>query len=184
MGKRVVRLRTGIVLSRKGGALPSFLRPIRLGIAAILGSGKQAISWIHIDDLCRLYQQAIENPAMKGAYNAVAPHPVSNKAFTIALAKEFKGRFFLPIYIPSFLLKIFLGEMSIEVLKSATVSCEKIKQTGFIFQFPEIEARCAPTSSRLRVSIITENYWAEGVNTGFFWGGMINCGLRSGSAFF
>ncbi len=139
LGKRVVKLRTGIVLSRAGGALPSFLRPIRLGIAAILGSGNQVISWIHIDDLCRIYIEAIENGSWNGVYNAVAPVPVSNKLFTIALAKEWKGRFFIPVHIPSFVLKWLLGEMSIEVLKSTTVSSEKAKQAGFIFQFPHID---------------------------------------------
>ncbi len=140
LGKRLVKLRTGIVLSKEGGALKEFLKPMRFGIAAIPGSGKQVISWIHIDDLVRMYIAAIENENMNEVYNAVAPRPVSNKEFTLRLAKIKRGRFFVPIHVPSFILKLVLGEMSIEVLKSAKVSCEKIQQTGFVFQYPSIEA--------------------------------------------
>ena len=140
MGKRLVKLRTGIVLSRDGGALKEFIKPLRLGIAAILGNGKQVISWIHIDDLCRMYMEAIENENLSGVFNAVAPKPVNNKELVIELAKQMKGRFYIPAYVPSFILKIMLGEMSIEVLKSATVSAEKIRNTGFQFLFPAIES--------------------------------------------
>jgi len=140
MGKRLVKLRTGIVLSNEGGAFPSFKKPIRFGIAAILGSGKQTMSWIHIDDLCRMYHEAIKNDNLRGAYNAVAPQPVDNKTFTTTLAKKMKGKFFIPFYVPSFVLKIILGEMSIEVLKSANISAKKIKTLGFQFLYPSIDA--------------------------------------------
>jgi uncharacterized protein (TIGR01777 family) len=140
MGKRLVKLRTGIVLSNEGGAFPSFKKPIRFGIAAILGNGKQTISWIHIDDLCRIYLEAITNGNLHGVYNAVAPHPVDNKTFTTELAKKMKGKFFIPFYVPSFMLKIILGEMSIEVLKSVDVSAKKIKTAGFQFLFPYADA--------------------------------------------
>lgn len=136
---RVVKLRTGIVLSNDGGALAEFKKPLRFGFATILGSGTQIVSWIHIDDLCRMYMEAIQNPQLQGAYNAVAPAPVSNKTLTLELAKITRNRFFIPIHIPSIALKIMLGESSIEVLKSCTVSCEKIKQAGFTFLFPTIE---------------------------------------------
>ncbi len=138
-GKRLVKLRTGIVLSKDGGALKEFLKPLRFGIATILGNGKQVISWIHIDDLVQLYIKAIENESMNGVYNAVSPNPVSNKELTIQLAKSRK-RFYIPVHIPSFILKIILGEMSVEVLKSATVSAKKIVGTGFVFNFPTIVA--------------------------------------------
>ena len=138
LGKRLVILRTGIVLSREGGALEEFKKPLRLGVAAILGSGKQIISWIHLEDLCRLYLQGIEDAAMAGVYNAVAPRPLDNRNFTLELGKRMKGRFFVPVYIPSFVLKIVLGEMSVEVLKSATVSEKKTRQTGFQFLYPSI----------------------------------------------
>ncbi len=138
LGIRLVKLRTGIVLSNDGGALTEFKKPIKMGIAAILGNGKQMVSWIHIDDLCRMYIAAIENDLMSGSYNAVAPEPVSNKVLTMELATLMKGRFFIPAYVPAFVLKLMLGESSVEVLKSTTVSCEKIKQTGFTFLYPDI----------------------------------------------
>ena len=140
MGKRLVKLRTGIVLSKDGGALKEFKNPLRFGVAAILGNGKQIISWIHIDDLLRLYIAAIEDQNMNGVYNAVAPGPVSNKKLTLQLARIQKGNFFIPVYVPSFVLKTVLGEMSIEVLKSATVSCDKVHYGGFVFLYPSIEA--------------------------------------------
>ena len=139
LGKRLVKLRTGIVLSNDGGALAEFKKPIRLGAAAILSHGKQIVSWIHIDDLCRMFVHAIENENMQGSYNAVAPQPVSNKALTISLAKAMNGKLYIPIHVPAFVLKLMMGESSIEVLKSTTVSCNKIADTGFVFNFTAID---------------------------------------------
>lgn len=139
LGKRLVKFRTGIVLSNSGGALAEFKKPVRFGAAAILSNGKQAVSWIHIDDLCRLFMAAIENEAISGSYNAVAPVPVSNKTLTIALAKAMRGDFYIPLHVPEFILRIMMGERSIEVLKSTTVSCKKILDTGFTFHFNSIE---------------------------------------------
>jgi uncharacterized protein len=137
---RLVKIRTGIVLSSQGGALKEFQKPIRFGIAAILGGGKQIISWIHIEDLVRIYMYALQNENLQGAYNAVAPHPVSNKELTIQLAKQMKGSFFVPVHVPVFVLKWMLGEMRNEVLKSVTVSSKKIKSQDFTFQFPALAA--------------------------------------------
>jgi hypothetical protein len=138
LGKRLVIFRSGVVLSDQGGAMRSFLKPARAGIAAILGSGKQVISWIHIDDMCRLILEAIRNEDWRGVYNAVSPRPVDNRSFTRELASRLKGRFFVPVYIPSFLLKMLVGGMSIEVLKSATVSSEKLRRAGFQFLHPTL----------------------------------------------
>jgi len=135
---RLVIFRNGVVLSNEGGALPEFKKPIRFGVAAILGSGKQILSWIHIDDICRLYLSAIENKELSGVYNSVSPSPVSNRQLTLQLAEKMKGRFFIPINVPGFVLKIVLGEMSIEVLKSATVSCDKVHREGFTFLYPSL----------------------------------------------
>ena len=78
LGKRLVKLRTGIVLSNRGGALYEFKKPLNLGVASILGNGKQVMSWIHIDDVCRMYAYAIEHQQLHGIYNAVGPHPATN----------------------------------------------------------------------------------------------------------
>ncbi|CAN5780514.1 TIGR01777 family oxidoreductase [soil metagenome] len=139
LNKRLVYIRTGIVLSNNGGAFKEFKNPIKFGIAAILGGGKQMISWIHIEDICRMYIYAIENE-ISGVFNGVAPKPVSNKTLTLELAKKIRGKFFIPIHVPSFILKIVLGEMSVEVLKSATVNDNKIRNTGFKFLYPSLDA--------------------------------------------
>jgi len=139
-GIRLVKLRTGIALGKEGGAFKEFKMPLKFGVAAILGNGKQIISWIHIDDLCRMYCEAIENNFLNGSYNAIAPEPVSQKKLILTLGQKLRNKFFIPIYMPAFLLKLFLGQRSIEILKSATVSCKKIKSTGFTFLYPTIEA--------------------------------------------
>jgi hypothetical protein len=138
LGNRLVKIRIGIVLSNEGGALAEFKKPLRFGTAAILSDGKQVISWIHVDDLCRIFIAAIENGQMQGTYNAVAPEPVTNKTLTLTLAKEMNGRFFIPVHVPAFVLKIMMGQRSIEVLKSATVSSKKITDTGFSFNYATI----------------------------------------------
>ncbi len=138
MGKRLVILRTGIVLGNDGGAFKEFKLPVKFGVAAVLGSGKQVVSWIHIQDICRMYLAAIENQNLQGAYNAAGPHPVTNKTLTLTLAETMKGKYYVPIHVPAFILNLVLGAMSVEVLKSATISSEKIETTGFHFQFPDI----------------------------------------------
>ena len=140
LGKRLVKFRTGIVLSKEGGAMKEFQKPLRFGIATILGNGRQIMSWIHLDDLVRLYILAIGNERLNGVYNAVAPHPVTNKKLIIQLARTMRGKFYVPIFVPSFILKMVVGELSIEVLKSATVSCKKIKREGYSFLYPSLTA--------------------------------------------
>ena len=139
-GIRLVKFRTGIVLANGGGALQEFKTPLKFGVAPIFGNGKQIISWIHIDDLCRMYCDAIENDFMQGVYNAVAPEPVSQKKFMIKLGQKVKNRFLTPMHIPHFMLKLILGKRSIEILKSATVSNKKIKASGFTFLYPSLDA--------------------------------------------
>lgn len=138
LGKKVILLRTGIALSLEGGALKEFYKPLRLGFATIMGNGQQYISWIHLHDLVRLYFSAIVNDRMNGAYNAVAPNPVTNEALVLALARAAKGKSFIPMHVPAFALKLALGEMSEEVLKSVRASADKIRETGFLFSYPEV----------------------------------------------
>jgi uncharacterized protein (TIGR01777 family) len=130
LSKRLAIFRFGIVLSKEGGALSEFKKSLKFGVAAILGNGKQIISWIHIDDLCRLLLFAIEHEYISGVYNAVAPQPVSNKSFTLLLAKTMRGKFFIPVHVPVFALKLRLGEMSVEVLKSCNSKFRKNKRYG------------------------------------------------------
>ncbi len=148
LGKRLVILRTAIVLSNDGGAYPEFKKSLKFGIAAILGSGNQIISWIHIEDLCRIYIYALENN-ISGVFNAASPHPVSNKILMLKLAKAARGKFFIPVHVPAFVLKLMFGELGTEILKSSTVSDKKIKSTGFQFLYPSIDAAISNLMGKL-----------------------------------
>ncbi len=134
IGIRTVALRIGIVLSTEGGALPEMLKPFLVRTGVYFGSGEQYISWIHIDDLCRMFQFALENETMKGIYNAVAPKPLTNYAFTQTIA-EAKGGGYLLLPAPAFALRIAMGEMADTVLGSTNVSSQKIENQGFKFNF-------------------------------------------------
>ncbi|RYZ50847.1 MAG: TIGR01777 family protein, partial [Sphingobacteriales bacterium] len=134
---RTVILRFGIALGKDDGVFPQFARPQDFGIVPILGSGKQVISWIHIDDLCEIIIWALKNNQVKGIFNAVAPEPVSQKELCKTIAACKKG-VKLPVYVPDILLKAGLGELSTEALKSTTVSAAKITNEGFRFQYPDI----------------------------------------------
>ena len=135
---RTVVLRTGVVFSKEGGALEKIIKPIKLGAGASIGNGKQYMPWIAMEDLCNMYVSAIENIEIKGIYNAVAPEHITNEELTKSIAKTFKKPLWLP-NIPSFFLKIILGELAVILLEGSRVSSEKIKKTGFNFLFPTIE---------------------------------------------
>jgi len=136
---RVVKLRIGIVLSEKGGALKSMATPIKLGLGAALGTGKQYVSCIHIDDLCVSFMKAVEDKSMLGVYNAVAIEPVTNLELTRAIAKTLNRPLWLPA-VPSFILKIMLGEMAAMVLTGSKVSSERIRKAGLKFKFTDLES--------------------------------------------
>lgn len=135
---RVVKLRTGVVLAADGGAYPQFSKPVKMGIGAPLGSGKQWVSWIHINDVIRMYDFALENEQLKGVYNMAAPNPITNKELTRAIARKYKKNLWAP-HVPSFVLRVLLGEMSIVVLSSTKTSADKIQKAGFEFDFVTID---------------------------------------------
>ena len=131
---RTVALRTGIVLSKDGGALKKMKTPV----ITALGNGKQYMPWIHIDDLCELYLKAIEDEQFKGAFNAVSSEHISNLSFSKKISKIFNHPF-LAIGAPSFILQIVFGEMSTIILNGSRISANKIQQAGFNFKFENLE---------------------------------------------
>jgi uncharacterized protein len=137
LGIRTVLLRIGVVLSKEGGALPELIKPLRLGLGAHFGDAWY--SWIHRDDVCRMFLWALEQPQAEGVYNAVAPHPERNKNLMQAAAKAMK-QWAVFAQAPTFALRLLLGEMSAVVLNSNRVSAEKILQAGFKFRYPDAES--------------------------------------------
>jgi uncharacterized protein (TIGR01777 family) len=138
-GIRTVKIRTGIVLSDKGGALSKMIIPSKFGLGSAYGSGKQYFPWIHIDDLCRIYHKALDDNKMEGAYNAVAPSQITNKDFMRTLSIALHKSFWMP-GIPGFVLKILLGELSQSLLTGGKISSDKLLAEGFHFQFNDIES--------------------------------------------
>jgi len=141
LGIKVCKLRTGIVLSKEGGALPEMVKPIKMGFGSAMGSGKQMQSWIHIKDLVALYHFALEKQ-LEGVYNAVTPNPVSNQVLTQTIAKTLKKSLWLP-NTPEFVMKLILGEMVYLLFSSKNLSADKILDLGYQFQFLDIEKAIA-----------------------------------------
>lgn len=134
-----VVIRTGIVLNKNEGILQSMQLALSLRLAVIFGSGNQFLSWIHIDDLCEIYFSSISNDSLSGIYNAIAPNPVRNKVFIKDLFKT-NSSWNIPIKIPSFILKLFMGNMSKLLLDSCRASSKKIESTGYTFQYPNLQS--------------------------------------------
>jgi uncharacterized protein (TIGR01777 family) len=139
LGIRTVKIRTGLVLGKEEGFLKKMVPIFKSGLGTALGSGKQYIPWIHIDDLCAVYLQAISNPGMSGAYNAAIDDEATNATFSKILARIYGYSLWLP-RVPAFLIKAVLGEMSKMILNGRRVSSDKIEKTGFQFQFKNLEA--------------------------------------------
>lgn len=138
LGIPTAHIRIGLVLSKKGGALKELAKPIEYYVGAPLGNGKQYMPWIHIDDLCRIFIHTLENK-LTGAFNAGVPNQLTNKSFTQVLAKVLKKPLWLP-HVPSFVIKLILGSRALLVLRGNQVSPKKIQDTGFEFQYSELEA--------------------------------------------
>jgi uncharacterized protein (TIGR01777 family) len=137
LGLKVCKLRTGIVLSTKGGALVEMLKTIKIGLGSSFGSGKQIQTWIHIHDIASLYYFAIKNN-LDGVYNAVSPNPVSNEELTFTIAKVLKKPLFMPS-IPKFIMKLILGEMHELPFENRNLSAKKIIDKGFVFKYKTID---------------------------------------------
>ena len=139
-GVRVTMLRFGVVLGR-GGALPALLRPARLGLAAVLGSGNQGMPWIHIEDALRLIELAIGDQHLQGAVNAVAPEHVTQREFQQALVSVLHRPLWLRL--PAWPLRMMLGEMSQLLLDGQHVAPRRCQQHGFQFNHPRLRGALA-----------------------------------------
>lgn len=137
LGIKVAKVRTGIVLSGKGGALMEMARPVRFGLGAPLGNGKQMQSWIHVYDLVNIYYFIIQN-SLEGVYNAVAPHPVTNRTLMKTIAQVLHKPFFMP-NVPEFLLDAALGEMHQILVSSQNISAKKLINAGYQFRCLSLE---------------------------------------------
>jgi uncharacterized protein (TIGR01777 family) len=134
---KVTKVRTGIVLSEKGGALLEMMKPIKIYVGSGFGSGKQMQSWIHLNDMANLYYFIIQNK-VDGIINAVSPNPISNQELTKAIAKHLKRPLYLP-NIPQFVMKLILGEMSILLFNNKKILPKRALELGFKFQFSTID---------------------------------------------
>lgn len=137
LGIRTVILRLGVVFSPDGGALQKMMRPVRWGLGAPLGHGRQMVPWIAVEDVAGMVSFFINTPEISGIYNAVAPEVVTNRSLMQLLAKHLGKPFFLPA-VPAFLLRLMFGEMSIVLLEGSPVSAEKIIHAGYPFRFPTL----------------------------------------------
>ena len=138
LGIRTVKIRTGLVLGKDEGFLKKLIPIFKMKLGSALGSGKQYMPWIHIDDLCSIYLEAIKNNEMTGAYNAAINDNTNNEIFSKTLAKIYGYSIWLP-NVPAFLIQMVLGEMALIVLKGRRVSSDKIEKTGFQFRFNTLE---------------------------------------------
>ena len=135
LSMRTVALRTAFVISKESDAFKRMSVPARFGLGAPLGSGRQYLPWIHLDDLCRIYLNTVEDSRMQGIYNAVSPQQITNAEFMKVLAKEMKRPFFIP-RIPAFILRLFMGEVAGMILEGSRVSPQKIVDAGYQFLYP------------------------------------------------
>ncbi|AZS16851.1 TIGR01777 family oxidoreductase [Paenibacillus lutimineralis] len=145
-GPRLVLLRTGVVLGNQGGAYPMMRLPFLLGAGGRIGTGKQWVPWIHIDDLVSLIDYCVTCSEILGPVNAVSPNPVTNEQFGRAIARVHHRPFWLPL--PTFALRSVLGEMSLLLLEGQRVIPQAASSSGFIFTFPHLEAALTDLKQR------------------------------------
>ena len=138
LGIRTVKVRTGIVLTKHGGALMKLIKPIKFNLGSSIGTGKQYMPWIHIDDLCEIYIRTIQDDRINDGLNAVAPEHITNRGFTHTLASVLHKKIMLP-NIPVVFMKLILGELSKIILNGSRVSPHKLKELGYNFNFPTLK---------------------------------------------
>jgi uncharacterized protein (TIGR01777 family) len=138
VAERVVKIRTAVVLSEKDGALKKMIPTIKMGIGSPLGTGKQYMPWIHIKDICSIYEFALKNSELDGAFNATSPEHTTNENLTKKIAEVLKKPLFMP-NVPSFVLKLLFGELASALLEGSRASSEKIQKEGFKFEFPDLK---------------------------------------------
>ena len=141
LGMKVAKVRTAVVLDASQGALPQIAKPVKMGVGSALGSGKQWLSWIHLDDISGIYMHIISG-GLSGVYNATAPQPATNLEFTKAVAAQLGKRIIMPA-APAFILKLALGERASLVLEGQRVSAAKISDAGYDFKFPDLTSALA-----------------------------------------
>jgi uncharacterized protein (TIGR01777 family) len=137
LGTRLVIVRTGLVLDAEGGALAKMLPPFKAGLGGPIGSGRQYMPWIHLDDLVGMYMAAIDHPNFHGPLNASAPEPVTNKQFARALGKAINRPAVAPV--PGFTIKLMYGEMSQIVLNGVRMVPGRAAELGYDFQHPDLD---------------------------------------------
>lgn len=147
LGLRAVAVRIGVVLSKDGGALAKMLLPFRLGAGGPVGSGRQWMSWIHLDDLVALFTFALDDPAVSGPLNGAAPEPVVNRTFTAELGRALRRPALVPL--PAFALRLAFGEMSSVLLASQRVLPAAAERLGFRFRHPRLPGALAEIVSHL-----------------------------------
>jgi uncharacterized protein (TIGR01777 family) len=138
LGIRTVKIRTGLVLGKDEGFLKKLTPIFKYKLGAALGSGKQYMPWIHIDDLCSIYLAALQKTEMSGAYNAAINDHTNNEIFSKVLARIYGYKLWLP-NVPAFLIRLAFGEMALIILKGRRVSSHKMEETGFQFKYNKLE---------------------------------------------
>ncbi len=138
VAERVVKVRISIVLSEKEGALKKMAVPVKFGIGSPIGTGRQYIPWIHIDDLSSVFEFALKNENITGAYNASAPQYTDNENLTKEIAEVLDKPLFMP-NVPGFVMKLIFGELSVALLEGSRTSSEKLQNAGFKFKFPDLK---------------------------------------------
>lgn len=138
-GVRVVKLRTAVVLARSGSALGKMTAPAKAGLITRLAPGDQYFPWIHIADLCGIYQKALTDSAMSGPFNAAAPHHITHDQLMSEVARQKHLPVFLP-HVPVWLLKAVLGEMAVIITAGSRISSDRLSGTGFRFRYPDISS--------------------------------------------